>query len=103
MDASVLNRLDEIETAAQKVRAQTEDRKRELEKAADQKTAAFDAQIDADSAKKLDALRAQMQDQDRSRLDRLEREADAQFNRINEYYAAQLDSRADAIVKQVLE
>ena len=70
MDASVLNRLDEIETAAQKVRAQTEDRKRELEKAADQKTAAFDAQIDADSAKKLDALRAQMQDQDRSRLDR---------------------------------
>ena len=47
MDASVLNRLDEIETAAQKVRAQTEDRKRELEKAADQKTAAFDAQIDA--------------------------------------------------------
>lgn len=103
MDAQVLTRLAEIETAAQKVLGATAAKKAELAKAMEEKTAAFDAETE----KKVKKAAADQKDGLKKRLDKqlgkLEDETKRTLKKMEDRFASGEDAQADEIVEAIMK
>lgn len=67
----IIDKLSEIETAASRIMDSAVSETRIQDKKAEERTAAFDAQVETATQEKLEALRANLQQQSEQELERL--------------------------------
>lgn len=72
----ILNKLSDIEQYATSIMDDANASKKAIMKEMEEKTAAFDAQLDAETAQKLETLRKQMEAETQAELSRQENAAD---------------------------
>ncbi len=103
MDNSVIGKLADIETAAQKILQDAVKQKAELSKAMDEKTAAFDRDTDAATAKKLQEMKVSLQKEMEDGLANLQSATEKSLASMQERYETQQDARVSEIIKQILK
>ncbi len=103
MDQQVLEQLDRIERAAEKILSDANGRKSELLKANEEKQAAFDRDIDAKADAKIEELRARIQQQHREEEEKLTSGTRKVKDRLNQEYRNKKAKIAEGIVKSILK
>lgn len=99
---AVIKKLSEIEIAAKKI---TEDASRQLEelkKQMDEKTAAFDVQVEQETQEELTKLRETLQRQTDEALAKLKGDTKVALSSIESYYQANREQLTDAIYKRIV-
>ena len=102
MDASILERLTEIENAAQETLAGLIAQKKDLQKAADERLRAYDEKTDQRVEKKVSSIRASVENELEKQLKRQQRANDRLLATIEERFEKQSDERVAEIVRRIL-
>ncbi len=103
MDQQVLNQLDKIEAAAEKIVNDARGRKDELLKANEHRMAEFDQKADAEADQKIAALRETLRKQHQAENDVLMKNTEKVNQHLETVYRRNKDQIADAIVKEILQ
>lgn len=83
---NVINKLSEIEQTAASIMEAANARKKEFASEMEQKTADFDAALEAETAKKVTDLRAQMETTMQSKLEKQRSDAEEVLKQMEESY-----------------
>lgn len=103
MDRKVLDSLEEIDAAAEKILSQADGRKTELSSQMDEKIAAFDRDSDAESRKEIEQLRSDLEKHEEEALSKLQASTDAELKRLETDFLDKKEEIADRIVRQILQ
>ncbi len=98
----VLDQLDKIENAADQTLAQSEERKKDLLKANDDRMAAYDKETEEASQKQLAELKASLQKKYEDSVKKLSSENDRILAGLEQRYKSREDEIADELVKKML-
>lgn len=102
MDASILSRLTDIENAAQETLAGLLAQKEELQKAADERLAAYDRKTEQRVEKKIGSIRSSIENELEKQLKRQQKANDRLLAAIEERFEKQSDERVLEIVRRIL-
>lgn len=102
MDEKVLKKLSDIESAAQGVLKQSDQRKKDLAHQMEEKTKAYDQESDQRVAAQVAEIRQQMQQANEKELEKMQRSAEQVSASLDTNYRAKKEALADGIVKQIL-
>ena len=102
MDASILNRLTDIENAAQEALAGLIAQKRDLQAAADERLAEYDKKMDQRVEKKVGSIRSSIENQLEKQLKRQQKANDRLLAAIEDRFEKQSDERVSEIVRRIL-
>lgn len=102
-EAEILDKLSRIEGASQAILTKTAEEKTELQKKADERTRAFDAQTDKEAEAKLQNIQSGLKAQLEAGLERLDSDTEAKMTAFSQHYEEELDERADEIVSRILQ
>lgn len=100
---TVINRLAEIETGASRILENANQQKQVLAKEMEAKIAAFDAQMDAETEKKLASIHQDLQKEMDQALTDLQKNTEKTLADIHDHFQTECDARAEEIVKQILK
>lgn len=99
----LIQKISEIEASAASIMEGVNDQKAALAKELDKKTAAFDAELEADAARKLDDLRSQLEADLKNRLDKQEKEAQDALDRLNRSYESHHQEYAARLFQEMIK
>ena len=102
MDESILDRLSDIENAAQKELARLTAQKEDLQKAANERLAAYDKKTDQRIEKRVESIRASIEKELEAGLARQERTNRRLLATIETDFEQQSDQRVEEIVRRIL-
>lgn len=102
-EKEVLDKLSEIENAAQTAITRNAEKKAALQKQSDERTAEYDRQIDEESRKELEGVRASLEKSLQEQLTKLDEDTKKEKEFMDSHYTKELDRRADEIVARILK
>lgn len=83
---TVIEKISEIESAASSIMDNANERKKVFAKEMEERTAAFDRQLEAETEKKIEELRAAMEINMKDRLDRQRSDSDKVLAAMEKHY-----------------
>lgn len=98
----VLDQLEKIENAADQTLAQSEERKKDLLKANDDRMAAFDKETEEKSEKQIADMKAALQKKYEDSVKKLSAENERILSGLEQRYKSKENELADEIVKKML-
>ncbi|MDD3218249.1 MAG: hypothetical protein PHC41_10390 [Lachnospiraceae bacterium] len=99
---TVINKLSEIETAAQKIMDQANEQKQAMSKAMDEKTHEFDASVEADTAKELDKIRTQLNSRMSEEIARLQEQTKQTLANMDKEFSQKHDEISTGIYEKII-
>lgn len=99
----VVNRLSEIETAAVRILEESSIRNKELDEASEKALKEFDARIDAETVRKLEALRKKLDIQMKEKLAGLQADTEKAMDSIAADYDANHEQLAEHILQKLIK
>lgn len=102
MADQVLDELERIETAADEALAQSENQKKDLLKANEDRMKAFDEETKKSSDRQVAEMRAALEKKYKDSVKKLSADNDRILSALEQNYRAKEDELADEIVKQIL-
>lgn len=85
---TVIEKISEIESAATSIMDDANMRKKAFAKEMEERTAAFDAEIEAETSKQIEALRASMEIDMKNRLEKQRNDSNRVLKAMEERYAS---------------
>lgn len=101
-EQEILEKLSEIENAAQSVITSTAEKKAQLQKQADERTKEFDRKVDEESQDRLSETRSSIENDLEHQLQKLKEDTEKASDFLESHYMKELDERADEIVERIL-
>ena len=103
MDNSVIERLAAIEREASGLAEKAEQETQELIASYERKTLEFDEEAEASAEKEIADMRAALEKQNEETMHALESQMEQMASVLDQEYESKIDTRADEIVKKILE
>ena len=98
---TVINRLSDIEKAAVSVMDGAGERKKQMAREMEEKTAAFDAQLEKENQDRISQIRSKMEEELQQELRQQKEDAKAVMARLEEAYEARHEEYAQALFAQM--
>lgn len=98
---SVIRKISEIEDAACKIMDDSNEQKRAFAQEMDQKAAAFEKELEAETVRKLDALRDEKDRKLKEHLSHMQKEARILIKQMERQYAKNHDRYVDGLFTQM--
>ena len=99
---SVINKLTEIETAASRILEGAANQKRLLDQQQEERTAAFDRDLDARTADRLQNIRKTLKSETDADLDRLREGINRELAAMDDYYNKNHDTLSTKICEKLI-
>lgn len=100
---SVINRLSEIEEAASSIVDEANVRKKAFAKEMEDKTAAFDANLEQETADRIAAIREKMESNMNELLSRQKSESEALLKALEDNYNRHHEAYAEALFQKMIK
>lgn len=98
----IIDKLTEIETAASRIMESAVNETRIQDKQAEERTARFDAQVEAATQKRLENLRADLQKHSERELENLESAMEHSLSSMNSYFQENHEQISDEIYHKII-
>lgn len=99
---SVINKLTEIENAASRILEGAANQKRLLDQQQEERIAAFDRELEAGTAEKIEAIRSSLTAQTDAELERLRKDAKEELERLENDYSRNHDALSTQICEKLI-
>lgn len=99
---SLIEKLSQIETAASRIMESAVSETKLQDKAAEERTAQFDSQVEASTQEKLDSLRKDLQRHSEKELEDLKRSMETTLASMEKYYQSNHRKIADEIYHKLI-
>jgi hypothetical protein len=99
---AVIKKLSEIEIAAKRIMEDASGQLEELKKQMDEKTAAFDIQVEQDTKEQLENLRKTLESQTQEALAKLKGDTKVALSSMEGYYHTNREQLSDTIFKKII-
>lgn len=100
---TVLNKISEIESAASQIMEEANARKKAFARKMEEKTTAFDTELETETSKKISELRAQMEVDMKAKLSKQQSDADQVLKGMEENYKAHHSAYAKKLFHALTE
>lgn len=99
---TVIKKLSEIEIAAKRIMEEANEQLTVLKQRMNEKTAAFDNQVETETDAKLDDLRKALQQKTDTALEKLKSDTKQELASLEKYYAEHHNELSDAIYNKII-
>ncbi|UWP57983.1 hypothetical protein [Ruminococcus gauvreauii] len=99
---TVIKKLSEIEVAAKKIMDNANAELKVLDARMQENSDAFDAQVEADTRRRLGELRENLEKENNAALKKLKDDTEKGLTHLNQYYEEHHEALADEIVKRII-
>ena len=100
---TVINRLSDIEKAAVSVMDGASERKKQMAREMEEKTAAFDAQLEKENQDRISQIRSKMEEELQQELRQQSEDAKATMKRLEATYENRHEEYAQALFKNMIK
>ena len=100
---TVINRLSDIEKAAVSVMDGAGERKKQMAREMEEKTAAFDVRLEKETQDRISQIRGKMEEELQQELRQQKEDAKAMMARLEEAYEARHEEDAQALFKSMIK
>ena len=100
---TVINRLSDIEKAAVSVMDGAGERKKQMAREMEEKTAAFDAQLEKENQDRISQIRSKMEEELQQELRQQSEDAKATMKRLEDTYENRHEEYAQALFKNMIK
>ena len=100
---TVINRLSDIEKAAVSVMDGASERKKQMAREMEEKTAAFDAQLEKETQDRISQIRGKMEEELQQELRQQSEDAKATMKRLEDTYENRHEEYAQALFKNMIK
>lgn len=100
---TVINRLSDIEKAAVSVMDGAGERKKQMAREMEKKTAAFDARLEKETQDRISKIRGKMEEELQQELRQQKEDAKAMMARLEEAYEARHEEYAQALFENMIK
>ncbi|NCB91754.1 MAG: ATPase [Clostridia bacterium] len=98
----IIDKLSEIETAAARIMESAMNETKQQDKKADERTAEFDAQVEAATQKKLEELRSNLQKESVAELEGLKNSMEKALENMDNHYKQNHEKITDEIYHKII-